>query len=354
MCPDDGTLTPIVSVPSAALLSPSVRRSLTSLLPLYPTSILTGRSLQTISSFLIGIDHGGGDHPLHIAASHGFEVLLDGLGKHTSGISTRVKQVGVEFLPTLESFHITLRAALEQHPQLAAHLAAESLALENNRFSLSVHYRNLPAAVGSGLLASLDGVLDTLLARPEFDSLQRFGGKMVYEIKPRIAAPATDGTGSISGWHKGCAMDFLLHNVLFPGQRVTSTIVAHIPRGGGSDSGVIDSMRRITLEDGVELLPIYCGDDVTDEDCFRYMADLGVTSEDTLLLPALSVYVQGSDKSIRPSGAGVSSSSSSAVTGSASSVSSSTVAPSTAANYTLRNTDEVHQLLEKLIEFAQQ
>ena len=316
---DDGTLTPIVPVPSSATLSAETRSALSTVVTLYPTSILTGRSLPTISHFLNGVDSdmNGEEHTLHVAASHGYEILLDGLRAHLNGTSTRVKQVGVEYLPVLESFHHALRTELEQHPQLAAHLAAEALALENNRFCLSVHYRNLPAAVGSGLLASLDGVLDSLLAQAEYRQLKREFGKMVYEIKPRLGE---ESGMAFNSWHKGCAMDYLLNHVLYPNQRVTSSIAALLP----------DTSRRLQLDDGVELLPLYCGDDLTDEDCFRYMASLGLCANESLVLPALSVFVQG-DKPL-----------------------SSSSHHQTAANFTLRNPDEVHQLLEKLIQFAKE
>jgi trehalose 6-phosphate phosphatase len=91
--------------------------------------------------------------------------------------------------------------------------------IEPKRFSVAVHYR-LVAPQQRPLVTA---VVDTLLADyPEQLKLTR--GKMVYEIQPNL------------DWDKGKALQYL---------------------------------RRTLRVDGAEFVPLYLGDDITDEDAFK-------------------------------------------------------------------------------------
>ena len=371
----DGVLAPIVAVPSTAALAAPVRITLSRLCQAYPVSIVTGRALPTIQGFLAGVALTP-EHPMHVAASHGFEITLDGLRGTDSSQPARVHQVGAEFVPLLTRFHARLRTALEQHPLLAAHLASQALALEHNRFSLAVHYRNLvgvaisgvgggqspPPSVSVTLLASLDALLSDLLdGDPEYRAaLQRTRGKMVFEIAPRIPRDtlrcplvdaahainqrrepsATAAADALSGWHKGCAMEYVLSEVLFRGETLSL------------QSDAASGLTRLrALESDCDVLPIYCGDDLTDEDAFRFLRPLQfaeTTADAPFGLPAISVFVQANAATSHAGPSAASSPSDDPLTD-----------PTlrrtpTLAHFSLRNTEEVHSMMQMLVELAKQ
>lgn len=105
--------------------------------------------------------------------------------------------------------------------------------VENKTYSLSVHYR-LAAAER---VAEIERVVDDVLK--DFPNLQKRDGKKVFEVRPKM------------DWDKGKAVLWLLQ-------------VLHL--------------------DGPEVLPIYVGDDSTDEDAFRALKGrgLGVLVSDTV------------------------------------------------------------------------
>src|SRR5690606_23705182 len=107
--------------------------------------------------------------------------------------------------------------------ELEARLAGIGGALvERKRFSVAVHHRRVADADVPAVLGAIDEVLD---AHPR---LRRSGGKKVVELQPDV------------DWHKGRAVSWLLD----------------------------------ALE--VRALPIYVGDDRTDEDAFRALVGRGL------------------------------------------------------------------------------
>jgi len=114
----------------------------------------------------------------------------------------------------------------EAATRLGARLAGvEGALVEDKTYAVAVHYRLVSHA---DLPAVRQAVTEVLAAHPE---LRRTGGKKVYELRPRLE------------WDKGRALDWL--------------------------------MRAIHL-DADRVLPVYVGDDETDEDAFAALAGRGV------------------------------------------------------------------------------
>ena len=120
------------------------------------------------------------------------------------------------FLPELEAAEGELRDALADVP---------GSNIERKRYAIAVHYRQVPnehhATVG-------DAVERIGKAHP---SLRVAGGKMIFELRPDVL------------WDKGTALNWLL-----------------------AEMGL----------DVPEVLPVYVGDDVTDEDAFRELEHRGL------------------------------------------------------------------------------
>lgn len=134
-------------------------------------------------------------------------------GPHHTQISDRI---GEDFLTLIDAAHTALAAKLE---------AIEGLLIEHKKFSLSVHFRQVdPARVGE-----IEAIVDEVLS--EQPRLRKHFGKKVFEIRPRM------------DWHKGKAVAHLL------------TVLAL---------------------DKPNIVPIYIGDDVTDEDAFKALKGKGL------------------------------------------------------------------------------
>ncbi len=104
--------------------------------------------------------------------------------------------------------------------------AIPGILLERKRYGLAVHYRN----VEPGTVPSIEAAVDRVVAaRPR---LMKKGGKMVFELRPNM------------DWDKGKAVRWLLEALKL------------------DDPGV---------------LPIFIGDDLTDEDAFRELQNRGVS-----------------------------------------------------------------------------
>ncbi len=102
----------------------------------------------------------------------------------------------------------------------------DGVGIERKRASVAVHYRRATAADE----ARVGELVRTLLAeRP--DDLKLTPGKKVFELQPRV------------DWHKGAAVRYLLD---------------------------------VLGLSGPEDVPLYLGDDVTDEDAFRALAGIGI------------------------------------------------------------------------------
>jgi trehalose 6-phosphate phosphatase len=123
---------------------------------------------------------------------------------------------GREFLAAIDGF------ARRIEPEIRA---VPGAFVENKGYSLSVHYRQ----AAEDRAPEMEAAVDRLLG--DFPELRKHLGKKVFEIRPRI------------DWDKGKAVLWLLEALKL---------------------------------DGPDVLPIYLGDDVTDEDAFRALSGRGL------------------------------------------------------------------------------
>lgn len=219
----DGTLTPIVARPELAVLAPEMRRTLIELAARAPVIIVSGRGREDVAR-LVGIEN------LIYAGSHGFDIA----GPPASPIGR-----GCDAAPGLTTPHrghaIRHQVAAELHPvmrQAAADLttalaSVPGVLVEDKKFAVTVHYRQVAADRVDEIEAAVER------ARASRPDLKVTRGKKVLELRPTIE------------WDKGQAVLWLL--------------------------------RALDLE-GEKAVPIYLGDDTTDEDAFRILSGRGLTA----------------------------------------------------------------------------
>lgn len=198
----DGTLSPIAKRPEEALLSEEMKTMLEKLAHFCLIAIVSGRDRADVAN-MVGLND------LYYAGSHGFDI---------SGPQNLKMQHegGRECLPDLNSAEKELRTALEN---------ISGAYVERKKFSIGIHYRNVPDENIPFIKDTVQRVLQN------FTRLKKGLGKKIIELKPNI------------DWHKGKAIFWLLERLDL------------------SKSGV---------------LPIYIGDDITDEDAFRELENRGL------------------------------------------------------------------------------
>jgi trehalose 6-phosphate phosphatase len=149
-------------------------------------------------------------------------VLVDGIvyaGSHgfdIAGAGGLRRELGAAYLPVLDKAEMELREALDEIP---------GAQLERKHFSVAAHYRNVNEKDAVRVALAIDAVAAT------HGELRKMDGKKVYELLPDI------------DWNKGNAMLWLLETLGLEGRNA---------------------------------LPIYIGDDRTDEDALRTLKKRGV------------------------------------------------------------------------------
>ena len=158
----DGTLAPMVADPSAARLPPGTLALLKQLSDRHPTAIVSGRSVERLRGW---VDVPG----LYYAGSHGFEIV----GPHGSSLNYTFAG---DLLPTIQEALAELQSKLK---------GVRGVSIEDNKFALSVHTRNVSAADLPVLDALLEEALD------DQPLLRRSSGIHVIELRPQVSSDGT-------------------------------------------------------------------------------------------------------------------------------------------------------------------
>ncbi|XP_039053075.1 probable trehalose-phosphate phosphatase D isoform X2 [Hibiscus syriacus] len=152
---------------------------------------------------------------LYYAGSHGMDIKGPSKScKYKKGNQGVLFQAASEFLPMIEEVY---RALVEKTKSIAG------TRVENNKFCVSVHFRCVDEKSWVALAEQVRSVLS------EYPKLKLTQGRKVLEIRPTIK------------WDKGRALEFLLEAL------------------GYADSN--------------DVLPVYIGDDRSDEDAFKVLRE---------------------------------------------------------------------------------
>ncbi|KAJ8619189.1 hypothetical protein MRB53_015375 [Persea americana] len=151
---------------------------------------------------------------LFYAGSHGMDIK--GPAEYQKGNKPVLFQPASEFLPMIDEVYKALVEKTKSTP---------GAKVENNKFCLSVHFRRVDEKWWSALAEQVRSVLK------EYPKLRLTQGRKVLEVRPTIK------------WDKGKALEFLLESLGFANCN--------------------------------DVLPVYIGDDRTDEDAFKVLRDRG-------------------------------------------------------------------------------
>jgi len=213
----DGTLSPIVDNPENALMSDEMRAAVRHVASLFPTAIISGRSRDKVFDFVKL-------NELHYAGSHGMDIMgpirktADSNGVEcihstdSKGKEVNLFQPASEFLPMISEVYKKLGESVKD---------INGARMEDNKFCVSVHYRNVAEDDYKKVFQRVTAVLE------DYPCLRLTHGRKVFEVRPVI------------DWNKGKAVEFLLES--------------------------------LGLNESEDVLPIYVGDDRTDEDAFRVL-----------------------------------------------------------------------------------
>ncbi|KAH0941610.1 hypothetical protein HID58_001247 [Brassica napus] len=223
----DGTLSPIVDDPDRAIMSDAankltlsqMRAAVKDVAKYFPTAIISGRSRDKVYE-LVGLTE------LYYAGSHGMDIMtpanVNGSPENPNcikstdqqGEEVNLFQPAKEFIPVIEEVYKNLVELTK---------SIKGAKVENHKFCASVHYRNVDK---EDWLIVAQRVHDHLKQYPR---LRLTHGRKVLEVRPVIE------------WNKGKAVEFLLES--------------------------------LGLSNDDDFLPIFIGDDKTDEDAFKVLRE---------------------------------------------------------------------------------
>ncbi|KAE8022385.1 hypothetical protein FH972_008187 [Carpinus fangiana] len=215
----DGTLSPIVDNPDCAFMSDAMRAVVKKVAKYFPTAIISGRSRDKVYEFVKLKE-------LYYAGSHGMDIMgpvrqyiSDDHTNCVRSVDEQGKEVNLfqpagEFLPMINE---VLRSLIERTKDVIG------VNVENNKFCVSVHYRNVDEKHWKTVAQHVNDVLK------DYPCLKLTHGRKVLEVRPDIS------------WNKGKAVTFLLES--------------------------------LGLSNCDDVLPIYVGDDQTDEDAFKVVRE---------------------------------------------------------------------------------
>ncbi|PPD84547.1 hypothetical protein GOBAR_DD18516 [Gossypium barbadense] len=218
----DGTLSPIVEDPDQAFMPKEMRATVRDVARYFPTAIVTGRCRDKVYSFvkLAG---------LYYAGSHGMDIKGPSKScKYKKGNQGVLFQAASEFLPMIDEVScLPPSSSLEKvYKDLVEKTKSiPGTKVENNKFCVSVHFRCVDEKSWAALAEQVRSVLN------HYPKLKLTQGRKVLEIRPTIK------------WDKGRALEFLLESL-----------------------GYANS---------TNVLPVYIGDDRSDEDAFKVLRERG-------------------------------------------------------------------------------
>ncbi len=196
----DGTLTPIVDTPQAAVLDERIRAMLNRLKSNYPVAIISGRALADIMGRVNIKD-------IVYAGNHGAEIW-DGRTIITKGFEP--SDAGL-----LNEFKEKISTAL---------MGIGGVMIEDKTMTISIHFRNVKQQDRENMTERFHAVADSYK-----DRLKITEGNKVFEVRP------------LNAWNKGDAVVWILKNF------------------------------------GAGKMPIYIGDDTTDDDAFKVINQTGTS-----------------------------------------------------------------------------
>ncbi|KAM2384337.1 hypothetical protein ACFXTH_041784 [Malus domestica] len=215
----DGTLSPIVDNPDCAFMSDAMRAAIKKVAKHFPTAIISGRSHDKVYEFVKL-------NELYYAGSHGMDIMAPVIqtinddqrncfkSTDKKGKAVNLFQPAAEFLPMIrEVFKLLVESTKD----------IEGAIVEDNKFCVSVHYRNVDEKSWPAVLQCVHEILK------DYPRLHLTHGRKVLEVRPTI------------NWDKGRAVTFLLES--------------------------------LGLSNCEDVLPIYIGDDRTDEDAFKVLRE---------------------------------------------------------------------------------
>ncbi|XP_004502617.1 probable trehalose-phosphate phosphatase C [Cicer arietinum] len=216
----DGTLSPIVNDPDRAFMSDEMRTAVREVATYFPTAIISGRSREKVKDF-VKLNN------LYYAGSHGMDIMAPSMpirssdGKQLDTIlDTNGNEVPFQpakkFLPAIQEILRRLENVIKD---------IEGAKIEDNGFCISVHFRQVHEKDYNVLEEKVKSVLGK---NPLFCVTE---GKKVMEIRPSIE------------WNKGNAVEYFLDT--------------------------------LGLSSSNNILPVYIGDDKTDEDAFKVIQTRG-------------------------------------------------------------------------------
>ncbi|KAK9059231.1 hypothetical protein SSX86_021850 [Deinandra increscens subsp. villosa] len=215
----DGTLSPIVDDPNRAFMSIDMHTAVKGVAKYFPTAIISGRSCDKVYE-LVGLTE------ISYAGSHGMDIIFPAKdtisinhtnyirSTHKQGKKVNLFQPAREFIPVINEVFRILVEVTKDIP---------GAFVENHKFCTSVHYRNVDEKSWPIIAQRVHDVLK------DYPRLILTHGRKVLEIRPLI------------DWDKGKAVEFLLES--------------------------------LGLSNINDVLPIYIGDDRTDEDAFKVLRE---------------------------------------------------------------------------------
>ncbi|XP_054810524.1 probable trehalose-phosphate phosphatase F [Prosopis cineraria] len=215
----DGTLSPIVDDPDCAFMSEDMRAVVRSVAKCFPTAIISGRSRDKVYD-LVKLTE------LYYAGSHGMDIIGPAChslsNKHPDCVKSTDQQ-GKEitlFQPARE-FLPMINEVFKRLVEITKDI--EGAKVENHKFCVSVHYRNVEEKNWTAIGQLVHDMLK------DYPLLRSTHGRKVLEVRPVI------------DWNKGKAVEFLLES--------------------------------LGLSERDDVLAIYIGDDKTDEDAFKVLRE---------------------------------------------------------------------------------